>query len=143
MKGALWSLRGNRENLSEKSQARREELCREYKEVARALALREMLAETWEHDDRASAEEHLEAWCGWASRSRLEPFRKLRASVKAHWEGIMGYFPDRLTSAAIEAINGVIQSARRRARGFRNFENLKAIAYWMAGDLDLKIPAYP
>lgn len=46
-------------------------------------------------------------------------------------------------SAAVEAINGVIQSARRRARGFRNFGNLKAIAYWMAGDLDLKIPAYP
>ena len=25
--------------------------------------------------------------------------------------------------------------------GFRNFENLKAIAYWMAGDLHLKLPS--
>ena len=46
-----------------------------------------------------------------------------------------------MTSAAIESINGIIQTARRRARGFRNFENLKAISYWMAGYLDLQIPS--
>jgi len=143
LRGALWALRGNAANLSEKNLTRREELCREYKELARAMALKEMLAETWEHGMRVAAEEHLKAWSSWACRCRLEPFKALRETIKSHWEGILGYFPDRTTSAAIEAINGVIQSARRRARGYRNFKNLQAIAYWMAGDLDLEIPAYP
>jgi hypothetical protein len=38
-------------------------------------------------------------------------------------------------------INVIIQTARRRARGFRNFKKLKAICNWMAGDLNLKIPS--
>jgi transposase len=143
MTGALWSLRGNASNLTAENLTRREELCLEYKEIARALALKEMLSETWEYTMRFLAEEHLEAWCSWASRSRLEPFKDLCKTIKSHWEGILGFFPDRVTSAAIEAINGVIQTARRRARGFRNFRNLQAIAYWIAGDLDLKVPAYP
>jgi hypothetical protein len=65
----------------------------------------------------------------------------LAATVKAHWDGILVYFPHCVTSAAIEAINGIIQTARRRARGFRNFANLQAISCWMAGRLDLQIPA--
>jgi transposase len=143
MSGALWALRGNPENLSTGNLARREELCRNYKEIGRSMALREMLSETWEYTFRFTAEEHLRQWCSWASRSRLKPFKKLSKTIKDHWEGILGYYPNRVTSAAIEAINGVIQTARRRARGYRNFNNLQAIAYWMAGDLDLQIPDYP
>jgi transposase len=50
---------------------------------------------------------------------------------------LLAYYPHRITSAAIESINSIIQTARCRARGFRNFDNLKAICYWMAGRLDL------
>lgn len=87
-----------------------------------------------------TAAEHLRQWCSWASRSRLEPFKHLSKTIKEHWDGILGFFPDRITSAAIEAINGVIQTARRRARGYRNFANFRAISYWMGGDLDLELP---
>lgn len=73
-------------------------------------------------------------------RSRLAPFKKLAQTLKSHWDGILAYYPHRITSAAIESINSIIQTARRRARGFRNFENLKAICYWMAGRLELQIP---
>jgi len=74
---------------------------------------------------------------GAQSPGRLQ---KLAQSIRNHWEGILSYYPNRITSAAIESINGIIQTARRRARGFRNFENLKAICYWMAGDRNLKNP---
>ena len=139
--GALWSLRGNEENLSEKNRQRRQELCYRYKEFGRSLGLKEMLRETWDYCYRRDGEEHLKSWYSWAIRCRLEPFKKLARTIKAHWEGILGYYPNRVTSAAIEAINGVIQTARRRARGYRNFDNFRAIAYWMAGHLDLQLPA--
>lgn len=138
--GALWALRGNKENLSAEKLACRERLCREYKEIARALALREMLAQTWDYSFDFTAADHLRQWCSWAKRSRLAPFKKLAKTIEDHWNGILGYFPDRVTSAAIEAINGLIQTARRRARGYRNFENLRAISYWIAGRLDLQLP---
>ena len=50
---------------------------------------------------------------------------------------LLAYYPHRITSAAIESINSIIQTARCRARGFRNFDDLEAICYWMAGRLDL------
>lgn len=141
LKGALWALRGNGKNLSEINRERREELSRQYKQIGRSLALREMLAETWENYTlQVTAGEHLREWCIWADRCRLEPFKHLSRTIKEHWDGILGFFPDRITSAAIEAINGVLQTARRRARGYRNFANFRAISYWMAGDLDLELP---
>jgi transposase len=141
MQGALWALRGNECRLSQAQLQLRQDLCARHKELGRAMALREHLQDTWEWPGAVSAEGHLRAWYSWAVRSRLAPFKKLAQTIKSHWEGILAYFPSRITSAAIESINGIIQTARRRARGFRNFENLKAISYWMAGHLDLHIPS--
>ncbi len=141
LKGALWALRGNESRLSEEQLQVRKSLCCRHKELGRAMALRESLQDTWEWPGAASAELHLRGWCSWAARSRLPSFKKLARTVKTHWDGILAYYPHRITSAAIESINGIIQTARRRARGFRNFANLQAISYWMAGRLDIKIPS--
>lgn len=140
LKGALWALRGNWENLKEHQKQLRTELCAQHKELGRAMALRESLQETWEWPGPASAALHLKGWCSWAMRSRLPSFKNLAQTIREHWDGILAFYPHRITSAAIESINGIIQTARRRARGFRNFDNLRAIAYWMAGNLDLQLP---
>jgi transposase len=137
--GAMWSLRGNEGRLKEEQRALREQLCRDHTQIARALSIREFLADTWNYGDREMAEEHLKSVLSWCQRSRLEPFVKLGRSLKAHWEGIMGYYQNYTTSAAIEAINGLLQLARRRARGYRRFENFRAIAYWIAGGIDIPI----
>lgn len=141
MKGAHWALRGNESRLSQEQLRLRRDLCARHKQLGRAMALRENLQETWQWPGAVSAGFHLKAWCSWAARSRLPAFKKLARTIRKHWNGILAYFPQRITSAAIESINGIIQTARRRARGFRNFENLRAISYWMAGRLDLQIPS--
>jgi transposase len=141
VKGAMWALRGNWENLKQEQRELRVDLCRRHKALGRAVALRESLQETWKWPGAASAALHLRGWCSWAERCRLAPFQKLARTIKAHWDGILAFYPNRVTSAAIEAINGIIQTARRRARGYRNFSNLQAICYWMAGRLILSIPS--
>lgn len=141
LKGGLWALRGNWENLKAEQRELRLSLCAQHKTLGRAVSLREYLQEAWQWPDAESAAQHLKDWCAWAARSRLAPFQKLARTLKAHWDGLLAFYPSRLTSAAIEAINGIIQTARRRARGFRNFENFQAICYWMAGDLTLSVPS--
>ena len=79
----------------------------------------------------------MRCWCRWAARSRLEPFKKLAQTIRQYWNGIVSYFDSRLTQGAIEAINGIIQLAKRRARGFRNFLYLRTIAYWNTGKLSI------
>ena len=104
------------------------------------MSLRETLQAIYANSDRQVAEAELQWWCGWAARSRLSPFRDLAKTVRQHWDGILTYFDTRLTSAAIEAVNGVIQLAKRMARGFRNFVYFRTAAYHRAGHLNLAVP---
>lgn len=134
-RGALWALRGNAENLKDEQLALRESICREHSKIARALSIRDFLADTWNYRDESDAREHLKAVMKWCSRSRISHFVALGRSLRRHLEGILGYFRNYTTSAAIEAVNGLLQLARRRARGYRRFENFRAIAYWIAGGL--------
>jgi transposase len=153
LKGALWALRGNAENLKEKHLQLRKSLCKEHAELGRCMALREDLQALWGYEDvagpvqegctlpsaREQAAAHLKRWSAWAQRSRLEGFVKLARTLRAHAASILNYYPSHLTSAAIEAINGLLQDARRRAKGYRNFKNFRAIAYWIAGHLNLHV----
>ena len=83
----------------------------------------------------------LKWWCNWASRSRLKPFEQVAKSLKRHWDGIVAFMETRLTNAAMEAVNGILQLAKRMARGFRNFNYFRIMAYLKAGRLDLQIPS--
>jgi Helix-turn-helix domain of transposase family ISL3/Transposase len=57
---------------------------------------------------------------GWAGPTVLgsKPFRKLSRTLKEHFHGVLAYLETRLTNAAIEAINGILQMPKRIARGF-------------------------
>ena len=50
-------------------------------------------------------------------------------------DGILNYYRNWTTSAAIESLHSKLQLARSRARGFRNFDYFRTIAYWIAGGL--------
>jgi transposase len=140
LKGAMWSLRGNSWNLSQERQEQRKNLCRKYTKLGRAMSLRETLQAIYTNSDRHSAEAELAWWHSWAMRSRLSAFRDLAKTVREHWDGILAYFDTRMTSAAIEAVNGVVQLAKRMARGFRNFVYFRTAAYQRAGKLKLAVP---
>jgi transposase len=136
LKGSLWVLRGNHWNLSAEQQLQRATLAKSYKPIGRALALRSALQDVYGASKTEGAE-LLRCWCRWATRRRLEPFKKLAQTIRQYWNGIVSYFDSRLTQGAIEAINGIIQLAKRRARGFRNFLYLRTIAYWNTGKLPI------
>ena len=140
LKGALWSLRGNPWNLDAQQQQLLAHLAQEYKPLGRALALRAALQDLYEASDN-DGPELLRRWCQWAARSRLAPFRKLAKTFHQYWQGIVTYFQCRITQGAIEAINGIIQLAKRRARGFRNFSYLRTIAYLVAAKLKFSLPS--
>jgi transposase len=88
------------------------------------------------------AEPLYRAFISWARRSRLEPFKQLGATFKAHLEGILNAYTLNLSNAVAESINSLIQAAIVRARGFRTFRNLMNIVYLTAGKLT-HLPASP
>lgn len=136
MRGGLWALRGNVWTLSKEKQAQRQELSRQYPKLARALILRDSFQDILSEE----SSESLTWWCSCAMRSRLKPFKKLAKTIREHWDGVLAFMKTRVTNGVIEAINGLLQLAKRLARGFRSFKNFRIIAYLKAANLNLNLP---
>jgi len=134
--GGLWALRGNEWTRTDQQLDLRRHLVKTYPILGRALGLRDALADVLEGGDLPT----LKWWLGWADRSRLEPFRKLSRTIKSHLPGILAYLETGLTNAAIEAVNGLLQLAKRIAKGFRNFHYFRLAAYLKAGNLNIHVP---
>lgn len=89
-------------------------------------------------ESRAEAENLLTRWHRKAAKSSIQLIRKMAETVKEHWDGILSHFESTLTSGFLEGINSLMQAAKTRARGYRNLDNLIAIAYVIAGKLNFK-----
>lgn len=136
LQNGLWALRGNQWTRTQEQQVLRRELCQQYPRLGRAMMLRDIFQDILADEDTES----LSWWCARAMRSRLEPFKKLAASIQEHWQGVTAFMKTRITNGLIEAINGLLQLAKRLARGFRSFKNFQIMAYLKAANLKLNIP---
>ena len=102
------------------------------------------LQNVYRSDDREEADGLMSHWLKTTSESAIWQVRKFSKTVKDHLDGIMNYFESGLTSGFIEGINSLIKSAKSKARGYRNPDNMICIAYLIAGKLDFtKLFALP
>ncbi len=82
-----------------------------------------------------SARRFLDRWNAWVQVSDLAPMKKLAKTIMAKSEGILRSIATGLSNGVLEAINGNVQAAKRKAKGYRTKRNLKAIVYLIAGDV--------
>ena len=94
------------------------------------MALREACARAAASNDTLLARTDLNAVAGlgWARRCRLEPFKKLAKTITARAEAVVRGMIDNRSNAFVEAMNGLLQQARRAARSFGTSTNFIAIA---------------
>jgi transposase len=105
--------------------------------TARAWALKESLRGLWKHRSRAAGERWWKRWYGWAMRARLTAVKNVAAMVKRHLPNVLTYFKHRITNAGSEAINTVVQMLKKRAFGYRNFQNFRTVILFRCGGLNL------
>lgn len=118
-------------------------LSRTQLKTARAWRLKDALRELYaQAPPREIAAAELQRWYSWARRCRLEPFKRLALTIKAHWTGILNAFDSRLHNGGVEAFNGSLQAAKARARGYRTARNLITMAYLIGGKLT-QLPRSP
>jgi transposase len=130
------------ENLPEKYEVDFAALRSADLKTARAWAIKESLRQFWRQRSRAAGERWWKRWYGWAVRSRLEPVKKVAAMIKRHLPNVLSYFKHRITNAGSEAINSVIQMLKKRAFGYRSFENFRTAVLFHCGGLSL-YPSHP
>ena len=140
LKGTRYLWLKNEKNLSEAQQEQRRQLCRNNLQTAKAhghLAAFQDLLKAQEVEEAVGG---LKWWYNWVCHSRIPEMIKVAKSIKAHWEGIVAYLETRLTNAGAEAVNGIIQTAKRKARGFRSFEYFQTIIYLIGSKLKFNLP---
>jgi transposase len=142
----LWGMRRNPTSWSATQLQAMHWLQRANLKTARAwrlkMALREVFANARAHNQAQVASAELKAWLSWARRSRLEPFKRLAATLKTHFDAVVRGMLDHRSNAFVEAMNGLMQQAKRAAKGFRTAANFIAIAYLRLGKLT-HLPASP
>ena len=140
MKGSRYAFLKNPENLTEKQDETLTRLCNYRLKTARAYLIKLALQDVYFAPTREDGERRLKGWYNWAIRSQIDHVKKVAKTIKTHWNGILAWFDSKLSNGFIEAINGLIQSAKRRARGYRSTKNLINMAYLIAGKLDIMLP---
>lgn len=136
LKGSRWALLKRADNWTREQINTMHWLQRSDLKTARAWRLKEALRTLYQHcTDPAEAERLLRRWICWARRSRLAPFKVLGATVRAHLAGIVEHFRSGLSNGFIEAMNGQIQAAKARAKGYATTANMTVIAYLLCAKL--------
>ncbi len=142
----MWGMRRNPSSWTAKQIDVMHWLQRSTLKSARAwrlkMALREVYARARTHNSAEQADTDLRAWLSWARRCRLEPFKKLATTLKNRFDAVVRGMTDHRSNAFVEAMNGLLQQAKRAARGFRTSANFIAIAYLRMSKLK-HLPAHP
>lgn len=127
LKGTRWSLLKSFWNLSMFDSNRLSSLQRENKRLYRAYLLKEALVGVLDCRAEWLAEQKLNEWIRWARRSRLEPFKRVAATIRQHAEGILAYVRSGLSNGRTEGLNGKARTITRRSFGFHSAHGLIAL----------------
>ena len=63
--------------------------------------------------------------------------KKVAEMIRSNLPNILSYFRHRITNAASESINSVIQLLKKRAFGYRSFANFRTAVFFRCGGLEL------
>lgn len=137
LKGTKYLYLFGKENLPERSKARFAELKKRDLKSGKAWAIKENLREMWKCETEEKAREHWESWYGWAIRCALEPVQEAAATLRDHLTNILTYFRHKITTATCEGMNSKIETIKRMARGFRNWQNFKTAILFHCGGLNM------
>jgi len=130
----------NPDNLTEKQKESFASLSKMNLKTLRAYNLKLALQEFWDIDDITTAASYLQKWYSWAIRSQLEPMIKVAHFVDRHWQGIIHYIQSRINNGILEGLNSIVQTIKRKARGFRNVNNFITAIYLKCGKLEFDLP---
>lgn len=140
LKGMRWALLKDRRQLSEQAA--------EYVDALAARCAVSRTARAWHYKEQLRAildckqvnamRDMLSYWCTCVMRSKVSAMREVAAMVRKHLEGIVAWASTRQTNGFLEAINGLFQAAKRRARGFKRLSTIKTVIFLIAGKLNFQ-----
>jgi transposase len=140
LKGLRWALLKDRNRLSQARKADLNALLSHLttKRTARAWQYREDLREILNRKQIHVVRDMLRQWCTNVMRSKVEPMKVVAKMIRSHLEGIVAWARTRMTNGFLEALNGLFQAAKRKARGYGRLSTIRTVIFLIAGKLDFR-----
>lgn len=139
LKRARWALWKNPNNLTDAQRAKLAWIAANDYRLYRAYLLKEGLRLIYALPATEAAHA-LNAWLGWAQRSRIPAFVALGRRVRAHRPAILAAIEHDLSNALIESTNTKIRLITRRSYGFVRTDHLIALATLALGNHKPALP---
>ena len=138
LKGLRWKLLKDRDTLTPAARADLDALVAQVttKRTARAWTYKEQLREILNRKQINVVRDMLCQWTTNVMRSKVEPMKDVAKMIRKHLEGIVAWTRTRQTNGFLEAINGLFQAAKRKARGYASFSTIRTMVFLLAGKLD-------
>jgi len=138
LKGLRWTLLKDRDRLSAGNRADLDTLIAQAasKRTARAWLYREHLRAILDRKQINVVSAMLRQWCINVMRSRVAPMKDVARMIRKHFDGIVAWTQTRQTKGFIEALNGLFQAAKRKARGYTRLATMRTVIFLIAGRLD-------
>lgn len=140
LKGMRWALLKDRARLKPEQRADLDALVSQLttKRTARAWVYREDLRAILDRKQINVVRAMLRQWCTNAMRSKVEAMKVVAKMIRSHLEGIVAWARSRQTNGFLEALNGLFQAAKRKARGYKSFSTIRTVIFLLAGKLDFR-----
>lgn len=140
LKGLRWVLLKDRRRLSRRAQAELDSLLTQLttRRTARAWCYREQLRQILQRKQIHVVRQMLQQWCTNVMRSKVEPMKDVARMIRRHLDGILSWVRTRQTNGFLEALNGLFQAAKRKARGYTRLETARIVIFLLAGKLDFR-----
>jgi transposase len=138
LKGLRWMLLKDRQRLSESQRADLDAFTAQVttKRTARAWLYREQLREILNRKQINVVSAMLKRWCTNVKRSKVEPMKQVAKMIRTHFDGVIAWAQTRQTNGFLEAINGLFQAAKRKARGYGRLQTMRVVIFLVAGNLN-------
>jgi transposase len=131
LKGTLWLLLKNPENLDPKKNERQrlDDALPINHPLATAYYLKEDLRQFWAQISRRSAGRFLDSWIAAAQTSGVAMLQKFARTLQLHRTGLLNWYTYPISTAPLEGTNTKIRVLQRQAYGFRDQEFFKLKIY--------------
>ena len=93
-------------------------------DLFQAYTLKDMLKQLWTYTYKASASKFLDKWIELAKATGIVELKRFAKGLDRARAGLLSYCHHRITSAKIEAFNGVIKRIVYKACGYNDPEYL-------------------
>lgn len=130
MTHSRWCLLKRKENLTSKQTVKLKELLKHNLQSMKAYLMREDFNRFWTYRSAAWAGKFLRQWCDRATRTDLEPFRRMAKTLRKHEPLLLNWFESQgLSSGVVEGFNNKAKLTMRKAYGFKQFETIQVALY--------------